>query len=46
MMFVMVVIGAAGLALLESFLGDRDGTLLVVSHDRAFLERIADQCVR
>jgi ATPase subunit of ABC transporter with duplicated ATPase domains len=32
-----------GLARLEDFLAGRDGTLLVVSHDRAFLERIADQ---
>jgi ATPase subunit of ABC transporter with duplicated ATPase domains len=32
-----------GLARLETFLAGRDGTLLVVSHDRAFLERIADQ---
>jgi ATPase subunit of ABC transporter with duplicated ATPase domains len=32
-----------GLASLEDFLAGRDGTLLVVSHDRAFLERIADQ---
>jgi ATPase subunit of ABC transporter with duplicated ATPase domains len=32
-----------GLARLEDFLLGRDGTLLVVSHDRAFLERIADQ---
>jgi ATPase subunit of ABC transporter with duplicated ATPase domains len=34
---------ADGLARLEDFLAGRDGTLLVVSHDRAFLERIADQ---
>ena len=34
---------AEGLARLEDFLAGRDGTLLVVSHDRAFLERIADQ---
>jgi ATPase subunit of ABC transporter with duplicated ATPase domains len=34
---------ADGLAQLEAFLAGRDGTLLVVSHDRAFLERIADQ---
>ena len=34
---------AEGLARLEDFLSGRDGTLLVVSHDRAFLERIADQ---
>jgi ATPase subunit of ABC transporter with duplicated ATPase domains len=34
---------ADGLARLESFLAGRAGTLLVVSHDRAFLERIADQ---
>jgi ATPase subunit of ABC transporter with duplicated ATPase domains len=32
-----------GLARLEDFLVGRDGTLLVVSHDRAFLEHIADQ---
>jgi ATPase subunit of ABC transporter with duplicated ATPase domains len=32
-----------GLARLEDFLLGRDGTLLVVSHDRAFLERVADQ---
>jgi ATPase subunit of ABC transporter with duplicated ATPase domains len=32
-----------GLARLEDFLDGRDGTLLVVSHDRAFLERVADQ---
>ena len=30
-----------GLALLESFLDGRDGGLVVVSHDRAFLERVA-----
>jgi ATPase subunit of ABC transporter with duplicated ATPase domains len=30
-----------GLALLESFLEGRDGGLVVVSHDRAFLERVA-----
>ncbi len=35
----------AGLARLEDFLVGRDGTLLVVSHDRAFLERIADQVI-
>jgi ATPase subunit of ABC transporter with duplicated ATPase domains len=34
---------ADGLARLEDFLAGRDGTLLVVSHDRAFLERIADR---
>jgi ATPase subunit of ABC transporter with duplicated ATPase domains len=34
---------ADGLARLEDFLSGRDGTLLVVSHDRAFLEGIADQ---
>jgi ATPase subunit of ABC transporter with duplicated ATPase domains len=34
---------ADGLGRLEDFLAGRDGTLLVVSHDRAFLERIADQ---
>ena len=32
---------ADGLALLESFLDGRDGGLVVVSHDRAFLERVA-----
>ncbi len=30
-----------GLAALESFLAGRDGGLVVVSHDRAFLERVA-----
>jgi ATPase subunit of ABC transporter with duplicated ATPase domains len=34
---------AEGLARLEDFLLGREGTLLVVSHDRMFLERIADQ---
>jgi ATPase subunit of ABC transporter with duplicated ATPase domains len=34
---------AVGLTRLEEFLVERDGTLLVVSHDRAFLERTADQ---
>jgi ATPase subunit of ABC transporter with duplicated ATPase domains len=34
---------ADGLARLEGYLRGRDGTLLVVSHDRAFLEHIADQ---
>jgi ATPase subunit of ABC transporter with duplicated ATPase domains len=34
---------ALGLTRLEEFLVERDGTLLVVSHDRAFLERTADQ---
>ena len=34
---------AMGLTRLEEFLVERDGTLLVVSHDRAFLERTADQ---
>ncbi|HEX7189711.1 MAG TPA: ABC-F family ATP-binding cassette domain-containing protein [Actinomycetes bacterium] len=32
---------ADGLAALESFLESRDGGLAVVSHDRAFLERVA-----
>jgi ATPase subunit of ABC transporter with duplicated ATPase domains len=34
---------AEGLARLEDFLVGRDGTLLAVSHDRAVLERVADQ---
>jgi ATPase subunit of ABC transporter with duplicated ATPase domains len=34
---------ADGLSRLEDFLSGRDGTLLVVSHDRAFLDRVADQ---
>jgi ATPase subunit of ABC transporter with duplicated ATPase domains len=33
----------AGLALLEDFLLRRAGTLVVVSHDRVFLERVTDQ---
>jgi len=32
-----------GLAALESFLQGRDGGLVVVSHDRAFLERVATE---
>jgi ATPase subunit of ABC transporter with duplicated ATPase domains len=34
---------ADGLSRLENFVAGRDGTLLVVSHDRAFLDRVADQ---
>ena len=34
-----------GLTLLESFLAQRAGALMVVSHDRAFLERVATDVV-
>jgi ATPase subunit of ABC transporter with duplicated ATPase domains len=34
-----------GLSLLEGYLAQRSGALLVVSHDRAFLERVATEVV-
>ena len=35
----------AGIDLLESFVGDFDGAVLMVSHDRAFLDRCVDRII-